>query len=100
MQDLFPAFKERQEGQSALPALAVSQVTLIQNDQYVKMSYFGSYILLFFTVYMWIYDAYIIYINVLIYKQNLHTVWLSRAAKSTSIYLYLENNYVSLAFKI
>ena len=38
---LFPGFRGTKEGQSVLLALAVSQVTLIQNNQYAKVSYFG-----------------------------------------------------------
>ena len=41
MGGLFPAFRVTKEGQSVLLALAASQVTLIQNNQYAKLAYFG-----------------------------------------------------------
>ena len=37
---LFPDFRGTKEGQSVLLALAVSQVTLIQNNQCAKVAYF------------------------------------------------------------
>ena len=40
MGDLFSAFKGTEEGQSVLLAQAVSQVTLILNNQYAKVAYF------------------------------------------------------------
>lgn len=42
MGDLLPDFREleKEEGQSVL-ALGVSQVTLIQNNQYATLSHFG-----------------------------------------------------------
>lgn len=43
MRDLFPAFRETKEDQSDL-APAVSQVTLIHNNQYVNI--WGAHILL------------------------------------------------------
>ena len=41
MRNLFPAFRRTKKGQRVLLALAISQVTLIQNNQYVKVVYFG-----------------------------------------------------------
>ena len=41
MRNLFPAFRRTKKGQCVLLALAISQVTLIQNNQYVKVVYFG-----------------------------------------------------------
>ena len=40
MEDLYPAFRETKVAQSVL-ALAVSQVPLIQTNQYAKVAYFG-----------------------------------------------------------
>lgn len=42
MGNLFPAFRETKEGQSALLVLAASQVTLIQNNQYAIVEYFRA----------------------------------------------------------
>ena len=49
---LFPAFRGTKEGQSNLFAPAVSQVTLIQNDQYAEVRYVGKPALLAFTIIM------------------------------------------------
>ena len=43
MGDLFPAFRgQREESQNALFTLAASQVTLIQDNQYAIVAYFGE----------------------------------------------------------
>lgn len=39
--DLFPVFKETEEGQGALQALATCQITLIQSKQHAIVGYFG-----------------------------------------------------------
>lgn len=39
--DLFPTFSGTKKSQSALLALAVPSVTLIQKHQYIKVAYFG-----------------------------------------------------------
>ena len=41
MGDLSPAFRRTKESKSVLLVLAVSQVPLIQNNQYAKVVYFG-----------------------------------------------------------
>ena len=41
MEDLLAAFKGIKENQNVLLAPAISQVNLIQNNQYAKMAYFG-----------------------------------------------------------
>lgn len=46
MGNSFPAFRGTKRGQSVLLAMAVLQVTLIQNSQYAKLTYFGWHILL------------------------------------------------------
>ena len=38
---LFPTFRGTKEGQSVILVLAVSQVTLIQNNQYATLAYIG-----------------------------------------------------------
>ena len=43
---LFLTFTGRKESQSVLFALIISQVTLIQNNQYANVTYFGGPILL------------------------------------------------------
>ena len=51
MRDLFPAFRRTKEGQRVLLTLAVSQVTLIQNNQYTKVAQFWvAYFLFPFTL--------------------------------------------------
>ena len=39
---LSPAFRGAKEGQFVLHGLAVSRVTLIQNNHYVTLAYFGA----------------------------------------------------------
>ena len=41
MGDLFSAFRGTKGDQSVLFAPAISQLTLIQNNQYAKVAYFG-----------------------------------------------------------
>ena len=41
MGDLSPTFRGTKEGQSVLLVPVVSQATLVQNNQYTNMAYFG-----------------------------------------------------------
>ena len=42
MGDLFPAFRETKDGQSALLISAVPYINLIQNNPYAKVAYFQA----------------------------------------------------------